>query len=183
MMRSERDIDGGRPGQRGQLVLIAAVALAVALAGITVAYLQLGYHEDIGASTGDEPAHQIVSTLDRSVHDVANVTTTYDWDERTAAVTTVKDRLDPTLETVRTAGLDDGHVYEVSYNGTHATQWSQQHCPEGPDRQFGPCEADGGIVIQERDGKTHVLGVGVDVQITTPDGETTVTTVIVHRAT
>nr|WP_254279967.1 hypothetical protein [Halomicroarcula marina] len=52
------------------------------------------------------------------------------------------------------------------------------NCPSGPDRQFGDCAADRGVVVQERLGRTHVLGVAVDVTTTTERGETAVTAVL-----
>lgn len=163
---------------RGQLVLLAAVALAVALAGLTVAYLQLGYHEDVDAQTGHDPAQQLTRTLDRSLSNVtSDIARTVPWDDRKDAATTVRQHLDPTLETLRTAQLADGHVYDISYNGTRAETWAQNNCPGGPDRQFGPCDWENGIVLQNRNGQTHVLGVAVDIVITTPQSETTVTTV------
>jgi hypothetical protein len=163
---------------RGQLVLLAAVAFAVALAGVTVAYLQLGYHADVDTRTGHDPAQQVTRTLDRSLHNATtDVATTYRWQDRTNAAAIVRQRLDSTLETLRTAQLADGHVYDISYNGTRAETWAQDDCPDGPDRQFGSCDCDDGIVLQDRNGRTHVLGVAVDIVITTPQGETTVTTV------
>lgn len=167
-----------RDTDRGQLVLLTAAVLAVALAGLTVAYLQLGYHEDVDAQTGHNPAQQLTRTLDRSLHNVtSDIATTYRWADRTNAATTVRQRLAPTLEALRTAQLSDGHVYDISYNGTQAETWAQDNCPDGPDRQFGACDWEDGIVLQNRNGQTHVLGVAVDIVITTPQSETTVTTV------
>lgn len=163
---------------RGQLVLLAAIALAVALAGLTVAYLQLGYHGDVDAQTDSDPTQQITRTLDWSLHNVTtDVAATYRWENRTSAATTIRQRLAPTLEALRTAKLAEGHVYKISYNGTRAETWAQTNCPDGPDRQFGPCDWNNGIVLQNRNGGTHVLGIAVDIVITTPQSEMTVTTV------
>jgi hypothetical protein len=163
--------DAGRP-DRGQFVLLAAVALAVALVPLVLAYLQLGYHDDVHAGSGNAPAQQATTTLERGLHDAATgVPIEYSWVERSAAVDAVRDRLEPTREAVTTAGLDRGVVYTVSYNQQRAATWAGNNCPDGPDRQFGPCEAIDGVIVQERQGRTHVLGVAFDVTVTTPDRE------------
>lgn len=177
---------GGRAStgrDRGQLVLVAAIALAVALVPLGLAYLQLGYHKDIDTSVDPEPARQITATLDRSVHAATAEVPGHDWDDRTTHVEAIQAHLAPTLETVTTARLADGHVYSVTYNDTRARAWQRNHCPAGPDRQFGPCGAIDGVVVQERDGRTYLLAVAVDLRITTPDGEMEVTTVVPVRST
>jgi len=170
-----------KEGSRGQLVLIAALALVVALVPLVFAYLQLGYHGDIRP---DEPADtaQAERTLDRSLHDaVTGVDGTYSWSNRTAAVTAVRDRLDATSATLERSELSGGVVYDVSANETRATRWATRHCPRGSDRQFGPCEADRGVVVQERSGRTHVLAVAIDVRATTDASETLLRTVLEVR--
>lgn len=164
--------------ERGQLVLLAAIAVTVALVPLAFAYLQLGYHEDVGTATERDPARQLTQTLDRSLHNAtSDIPRSYRWHNRTSAATTVRERLSPTLRTLSTSRLAEGHVYQISYNTTRATQWGQTNCPRGPDRQFGACDWANGIVLQERSGQTHVLGIAVDIEITTPRGETTITTV------
>ena len=44
------------------------------------------------------------------------------------------------------------------------------NCPGGPNRDFGPCEATDGVVVQERAGETVVLAVAFDVRVTTERG-------------
>lgn len=166
-----------RDGRRGQLVLVAAIALAVALVPLGIAYLQLGYHEDTDAGTTAAPAPQITGTLDRSLHAATANTAHADWENRTRTATALRTGLEPAIETVRTARLAEGHVYAVAYNQTRAERWHRRNCPGGPDRQFGSCDAIDGVVVQERGGQTYVLGVAVDIRITTPSGETTLTTV------
>ena len=165
---------------RGQLVLVAAVLVAVALAPVVLAYLQLGYHDDVRA-TGqyDDPTAETVRVLDRAVTNVSgDIPPSYAWSERSAAVTAIRDRLAPTRSRLRTAEVASGTVTNVTYNTTAATTWRASNCPSGPDRQFGDCVADRGVVVQDRVGQTHVLGVAVDVTTTTERGETTVTVVL-----
>jgi len=183
-----RVIDGSAAGNntgrtgRGQFVLLAAVALAVALVPLVLAYLQLGYHDDIHAGSGNAPAQQATTTLERGLHDAGTgVPIEYSWVERSAAVDAVHDRLEPTREAVTTAGLDRGIVYTVKYSQQRADDWAGSNCPDGPDRQFGPCEAIDGVIVQERQGRTHVLGAAFDVSVTTPDRELRLSLTIERR--
>jgi hypothetical protein len=178
---------GERPEQpdrdRGQLVLLAAVALAVTLVPLVLAYLQLGYHEDIHGGTSQSHTQQVDATLERAVHDVASgIPAEYTWAERSTAVDAVRTRLEPTEQSIATSGLDEGAASAVSYNQTRAQGWADTNCPSGPDRQFGPCLVDDGIVVQERQGRTHVLAVAVDVRVTAPDQTVRVATTIDIRA-
>jgi len=176
-----RERDGGRTG-RGQLVLVAAAALAVALVPLVLAYLQLGYHDDIHAGSNTASAGQVETALDRALHDATtDVPFTYSWSERSAAVDHVRGQLDSSLASVTTGALASGTAYTVSYNRTRATRWAAEHCPGGPDRQFGACQADRGVIVQERDGRTHVLGAAFDVTVTTPDRELRFSTTVERR--
>ncbi len=170
-------------GDRGQLVLVAALALTLALVSLGVAYLQLGYHDDI-ETAGQEPAGQLETALEQSVHDAsAAVPETYHWSDRDDATQNVRDELNTTRAPLETSRLSDGHVYQLTINETRADQWITANCPNGANRQFGSCEALDGVAIQERNDRTHVLAVAFDIEITTPDGNTAVTVAIDIRAT
>lgn len=152
--------------RRGQLVLLAAVALAVVLVPMALAHLQLGYRGDAGATAVDEHP---VRTADRmlliTLHDAVNgVARNHSWAERREAVTTVRDRLDSSLSAINRSNLDRGAVSEVTYNGSRATEWATRNCPGGPDRRFGSCVAERGLVVQERDGRTHIVAAAFDVR-------------------
>lgn len=175
--------DTGRPiagCQRGQLVLVAAVLVAVALAPVVLAALQLGYHDDVRAAGAvDEPTGDTVRVLDRAVtRESESVPRTYAWADREAAVTAFRDELEPVRSGLRTAEIESGTVTEITYNATAATAWQAANCPSGPGREFGPCRTDRGVVVQERVDRTHVLAVGFDVTTTTERGETSVTVVL-----
>jgi len=166
--------------RRGQLILVAATLVAVALAPVVLAYLQLGYHGDVRA-TGeyDDPTADTVRVLDRAVTNVSSdVPRRYAWVERSAAVTAVRAELAPTVDRLRTAEITRGTVTEIAYNSSAADEWRAANCPSGPDRQFGDCVADRGVVVQDRVDRTHVLGVAFDVTTTTDRGETSVTVVV-----
>lgn len=164
---------------RAQLVLVAAIALAIALIPAVLAYMQLGYHEDIRAGSDANTEQQVVRTLSQSIHDsTGGVTATYPWAERADAVTTLRDRLEPIVRTINRSGLDAGTVTQVTYNRTRAARWASTNCPGGPDRQFGSCEADRGVIVQDRSGRTHVIGAAFDVRISSPETDVRVTTVV-----
>jgi hypothetical protein len=68
--------------------------------------------------------------------------------------------------------VESGTVYGVLYNRSAARAWAAAHCSEtrGPNRQFGACNASRGVVVQSRDGRTHVLAVAFDVRVTAERG-------------
>lgn len=161
-------------------MLIAAGLIAVALVPMLVAYLQLGYAGDVRASEEfDDPAGNAERLLERAVHDAgAGLPANYTWGQRRAAADEVREKLEPRLDTLRSARVEEGIAYEVAYNETVARSYAREECPSGPSRRFGPCEADGGVVLQQRDGDAHLLAVAFDVTTVTPDGETEMTVVV-----
>jgi len=153
---------------RAQLVLVAGAVIAVGLAPIALAYVQLGATPDAGAGTADRTGEDVTRALDRAVFEATSgVPGNHSWSDRDDAVAVVENRLDPRLETLRTSGLREGVVHGIEYNESAAQAWAAEDCPGGPDRQFGDCEAIGGVVVQDRAGLTHVLGVAVDLRVTT----------------
>lgn len=158
--------------ERAQLVLAAAAVVAVALAPAVVAYLQLGYHDDVRASADyDAPAQNAQRVLDRAVHEsAAGIPGEYGWSEREEAVEEVRGRLEPRLLELESSRVEEGTAYQVSYNESAAAEWASEHCPSGPNRQFGDCEATDGVVVQDRVGGTHVLAVAFDFRVTTERG-------------
>lgn len=166
-------------GRRGQFVLLAGVVVALALVAMLVGYLQLGYHADVTAASTDRPALDGTAFLERATHETArSFRGEYAWTDRQAAVTAVRDRLDARLTTLERSRVDAGVVSQASFNATAADEWAVAHCPSGPGREFGSCIADGGVVVQERDGRTLVLAVGYDLTVTTEDATTRLTTVV-----
>ncbi|GAA0245287.1 hypothetical protein GCM10009000_071340 [Halobacterium noricense] len=157
---------------RAQLVLAAAAIVAVALAPVVFAYLQLGYSDDVTASNDyDAPVENAEGVLSRGVQDTArDVPAEYRWDNRDAAISAVRSDLESDLETLRSSRVESGTVYQVEYNRSATEEWAQATCPSGPNRQFGDCVAERGVVVQNRGGETHVLGVAFDVRVTTERG-------------
>ncbi|QLG60270.1 DUF7261 family protein [Halorarum salinum] len=52
------------------------------------------------------------------------------------------------------------------------------NCPSGPNRQFGDCAEDDGVVTQERVDEVHLLAVGFDVTVTGPRGTNELTAIL-----
>ena len=168
---------------RAQLVLGAAALVAVALTPVLFAYLQLGYSGDVVASGEyDAPVQSAQRVLSRGVHGAgADIPESYRWRKRDAAVSTVRTELQGTLDALRSSRVESGTVYQVAYNESAAQTWRRENCPNGPNRQFGACEASQGVVVQNRDGETHVLAVAFDVRVTTERGWYETTLVVEGR--
>jgi len=177
--RCGRLAPAGRSVRRGQLVLVAAGVIALALLAMLLAYLQLGYAADVRAADDyDAPARNAERVLERAVHGASVDPGNYSWGQRDDAADEVRSRLEPRLETLRASRVEEGVVYRVRYNRSAASAHASEACPSGPDRRFGPCEADGGVVLQRRAGETHLLAVAFDLTVTTPDGEISETVVV-----
>ncbi|MEF8854189.1 MAG: hypothetical protein V5A24_01640 [Haloarculaceae archaeon] len=153
---------------RGQLVLLAAAIIAVALVPVVTATMQLGYHPD-GETRAVDP-HPVTATevvLDRAVADVApDLPPRYSWADRESATSAVATALGPLTAAINRSRTAEGTVLAVARNRSRAEAWARAHCSEGPDRQFGECRAMDGIVLQERRGRAHLLAVAIDVRAT-----------------
>ncbi|GGM68779.1 hypothetical protein J2752_002034 [Halarchaeum rubridurum] len=174
---------GGR-GERGQLVLVAAVVIALAFVPALAAVLQFGYAGDADAMAArDGTATATVAALDPAV-DTARpgLAANYTWTERTAAVAAYRNALDANVARVENASVGGGRVVLAATNASAATRWAAESCPSGRGRVFGPCEAVDGVVVQERANETHVVAVAFDVTVV-GEGSETHLTVAVKRAT
>lgn len=154
--------------RRGQLVLLGAAVVALALVPATTAYLQLGYHGDVRATGNyDDPLAETNATFTRAFRDGSRgVPTEFAWADRAEAVATVRERVRPTVRAVERGGPG---VRRVTYDQTAAVRLADRACPGGPDRQFGPCEARDGVVVQRRANRTHVVAAGFDVRTRAPE--------------
>ena len=163
---------------RGQLVLVAAAVIAIGLAPVLLAYLQLGYHPDVHQRP-DVAGGQAVDYLDRSVHDAAAATASeYAWHDRAAMAAAVRDRVDADVETLERTRLDEGVTYMVGYNATAAEAWLGDNCVRGDGNRFGDCTVDGGVAMQDRAGEAVLLAVAFDVRVVGPQGESELTAVV-----
>jgi hypothetical protein len=165
--------------ERGQTVLVAAAMLALALIPLGFAYLQLGYHEDVAASTEPEtPGSETIRLLERAVYDAGGEATGHPWQGRKGAVAKVNASLAPRESDIAAAQVKRGVAVRIERNASAASDWASENCPVGAGRVFGDCEAIGGVVVQERAGETHLLAVGYDLRIVDDRGGTALTVVI-----
>lgn len=162
-------------------MLLAGLVVALALVAMLTAYLQLGYHADVTAGGADRPVQDSATFLDRATHESArDLRGSHAWSERerTQAVSEMRSQLDPRLDTLERSRVPQGVVSRATYNETAASEWAGEHCPGGRGKAFSPCRADRGVVVQGRDGRTLVIAVAYDLNVTTEDGSTRLTTVV-----
>lgn len=158
---------------RAQLVLLAAIGMTVLLLPMLTAVLQLGYHPDGPAQSVDpHPVDATAGVLERAVSTAStDVPTAYRWAQRPDAVADIRATLRPTLTALNRSMTATGTVIEVRLNRSLAAAWSARKCPGGPGRAFGGCRTSGGIVLQNRAGRVHLVGVGIDILVVGPDAE------------
>lgn len=154
--------------ERGQLVLLSAALIAVALLAVLTAVTQLGYQPDGPARAVDpHPVTSSKQVLDRAVADVAPaVPGTFGWAERERAVALVRNRLEEPRAALNRSRVAAGTSLDVRFNESRASAWAGRHCPGGRGRDFGACWASDGVVLQERRGRAHLVAVAADVRST-----------------
>lgn len=158
-------------GRRSQLVLVAAGVAAMGLLPIVLAYTQLGY----GAAATAEPAatgpsDDALRALERAAFDAAEpVQGRTNWSRRSAVADAVVAQFDARAASIETAGVEREIVHEVERNQSAAAAWASANCPWESNREFGSCEAEEGVVLQERAGETHVVLVAVDLRTVTEE--------------
>ncbi|KAB1192335.1 hypothetical protein GJR96_02310 [Haloferax sp. MBLA0076] len=171
---SPRCSDCSQSDQRGQLVLVSGAVVVVALFALVLVHAQLAY---VGASTTPPVTDVAASTEDAVEMATAGVAGRYDWPARRSAVTDFRSRLDPALVRIERAHTNGGGA-SLTTNQSAAAGWALRDCPRGTYRDFGPCVADDGVVVQERAGETTVVAVAVDIAIGTPRSQTDLTLVV-----
>lgn len=170
--------------RRGQLVLLAAVLLAVALLPLLTAVVQLGYQPSgPGRAVDSHPVTASSQVLERAVADVApRVPRNFSWGAREAAAAAVRRQLAPTAAALNRSRIASGTSLAVVFNESRAARWAGLHCPGGPGREFGDCWTSGGVVLQERRGRAHLVAVATDVSAVGRDAVWDATLVLRARA-
>jgi hypothetical protein len=149
---------------------VAAVVVAIGLAPVLFAYLQLGYHPHV-ETRPDVSGGQAGEYLDRSVHDAAADTAgEYDW--------TTGMRWPPWSGTATTTRPSNGVTYLIGYNDTTAEAWVGDNCVRGNGKRFCDFTVDGGIAMRDGAGETVMLVVAFDVRVVGPDGDSESTVVV-----
>lgn len=158
--------DATTTGTRGQLVLVAAAVIAIALLVILAAYVQLGYTGDVRAvAATDAPTADAGVALEQAAS-IAGSRATGDSPRATARAFDRTFR--EAVATIESVDVDRTAVYRVDRNTTAAMQYVQR-CEAAA---FGSCTVIDGIIIQQRAGTPTVWGVTVDLRVVSPDMET-----------
>jgi hypothetical protein len=178
-----RRILDGADGRRAQLVLVTAAVIALALVPMAVAYLQLGYHADVQASSEPSTAgDEAVRVLERAVTNASATVAAERYDatgrDRRRARSHARRLLDADTRTLEASRVTEGVAYDVRENATAASRWAAASDTTGPARQFGPFRTDGGLVFQPRAGQTHLVAAAFDLHVTTDRGTTRLTVVV-----
>ncbi|MDS0293671.1 DUF7261 family protein [Halogeometricum luteum] len=163
---------------RGQVVLLAAVVVAVALVPMAFAYAQLSYAPGDGARPAAD-VDGVRRALSAAFTGAATgIDGEYGWRNRTAAVDEVRAELADDIGRVERAATAGGRSLLVSHNVTEAEAWAAEHCPGGRGRAFGPCRADGGVVVQQRGNDTAVVAAAFDLSVVSAAEQTNATVVV-----
>ena len=164
---------------RGQMVLVAAAVLALAILPLGFAYLQLGSHADVRAQTAEaSPGSETVRLLERAVHTASGEAAGQPWAARSGAASQANRSLESDIDAIEAAHVDRGVAAAIDQNASTAAAWRSENCPSGSGREFGACETRGGLVLQERAGETHLVAVAFDVTVVSERGETELTVVV-----
>lgn len=168
-----------RDGRRAQVVLAAAVVVAVALVPMLIAYLQLGYPADAAADRADrDDLADTRQYLDRAAYDAARAVVGTAWRNRTTGALRLNATFRNATARLDARGTARDATYTVAYNRSLAERVATRRCPSGEHREFGRCVAVDGFVLQERARDVTLLAVVVDLRIITPTERTRVTLVL-----
>lgn len=164
--------EGDDADDRGQLVLVAAAAIALALFPLVLAYLQLGYAGDVATErAGPATGGELDVALEEAVHGVA-----IDVDGRSdvgpeAAATAFRSGARADLRRLETARVEEGTAARIEYAPELAEDWvATGRWRSGVADDFARPTVHGGVIVQERAGEPVVLAVAFDVHLRTPEG-------------
>ena len=161
-------------------MLLAAALATLAIVPIAAAYLQLGAHPDVSARTDPGvTSERVLQGIDRAVVNASTgVSGTVAWSDRERALARFTVALADDVRAIERGAVTRSTVVRVTRNTSAARAWADDHCPGGPNRAFGDCVVENGVLLQERAGDTHVVAVGLDVTVADRRGETRLTVVV-----
>ncbi|WP_375797397.1 hypothetical protein [Halobellus sp.] len=173
-----------RPDDRGQVVLVAAAVVAVALLAMTAAFAQFGYDADRRAAAEGDVAS--LSAVDRSLTVSFRAATldatagdhTVAWRDRRAVGTRIRASMLADIDRLERSHAERGRSLSATFAAAEATRWAQTRCPSGRGRTFGACRAIDGVVVQERAGRTTPVAAVVRVRIVSPTESSTAVFVV-----
>ncbi len=156
--------------KRGQLVLLTAALIAVGLLVITAAYLQTGYTGGQQATVTPATDNQeIQQALELALLEAEPTTGT----QRNKLVTEFQASFEKQLREIQQSATERGTVVQLTRNQTAGRHAVTQLSGSG-----SPSESIGGVIVQQRAGEAHVVGVAVDIEHTGPNTRVERTTVI-----
>jgi hypothetical protein len=150
----------------GQLVLLAAGLVAVALVAMLLAYAQV----DAPVGATGEPRAAVTSTeVTGGLVSIARNASRGVGDRASgpAVARTVRQRVDRDVTQMRASWLDRGAVVDLEWNRTAARRWARRDCPGGRHLTFGDCRPRDGLVTQRRAGEWYVVALALDVRLET----------------
>lgn len=109
---------------RGQIILLAALAVCVCLITLTMYLITIEdarIMEEPWSSTGI--IENVIWAQDIGFRDTARITGSYPWDRRMEMVKDLESRNDPLLRDVAGYMLSHGMAYSVKYNDTLAAEY------------------------------------------------------------
>jgi hypothetical protein len=170
---------------RGQLVLVAAGVVAVALVALLLAFAaadaQRGTAAEAGPAVGETEVvtgEQVRAGLTRAVRNATRTVPSGRRSSESAVRSHVRRSVTNDVERLRGEWAERGAAVAVTRNQSIAAQWATASCPQGPNRRFGPCRASDGLVTQQRAGEWYVVAVAVDARVTGEKRRLTVATVV-----
>ncbi|WP_435186316.1 DUF7261 family protein [Halobellus sp. EA9] len=175
----------GRADDRGQIVLVSAAVVAVALLAMTVAYAQLGYDGDRDAAADVKVASlgEIDRSLAGSVRTAATAVTARNdaadrWRDRRVVAAEISAAVESDVARLERAHAAESRSLTVTFDDAAAARWARGECPGGRGRDFGPCRAIGGIVVQERAGTATPVAAAFRVRVVSPVESTRATLLV-----
>jgi hypothetical protein len=109
---------------RGQIILLAALAVCVCLITLTMYLITIG---DAMTMEETEPCNEIMENLiwaqEIGFRDTAGITGSYPWERRMDMVKDFEDRNDRLLSDIALDMLSQGMAYSIEYNDTLAAEY------------------------------------------------------------
>ena len=183
MSRRPTERQPGADRDRGQIVLVAAAVVAVAFLSMTLAYAQLGYDADrtragtVGVAQVSDLDRGLTGSLRAAAREARHGADTPTWRDHRGVADRVRVSLAADTDRLERAHAAESRSVTIELADNTATRWARERCPDGRGRNFGPCRAVDGIVVQERADEAVVVAAAFRIRVVSPAESTTVTLV------
>ncbi len=156
----------GPERERGQLIVLTVIVIAIGLTTLGIAYLQLGYASETAISdTIESPEADLVTALELASAEI-RPERPQAWSNRDHVATAVGHRFDQQATRIERIAADRKTVYRITRNTTATIPTAECQTGAGA-TQFGTCETIDGVVVQHRANEVVVIGLVVDIEIMT----------------